>query len=281
MKNSNPILVIGANGKTGLRVNALLKAQGYQTRAVSRSTPISFDWGKPATWAAALKGVKQAYITYQPDLAVPSAEPTMQAFVQAAKDQGLEHLVLLSGRGEDGAIKGENIIKQSGLRWNIVRASWFFQNFSESFLVDGVQNGEVHLAVGPVPEPFVDCDDIAEVAVAALTRPELANQLFEVTGPELMSFADCVAEIASQSGRDIRYTQVPVEPYMAHLKEIGLSDDELWLLRELFTKVLDGRNSNLTSGVEQALGRKPKPFANYVKNALANKAWEFVENKTA
>lgn len=273
MTAQTPILIIGKNGKTGARVDALLRQNGLATRPVSRSTDPAFDWNRPETWSDALQNVKQAYVTFQPDLAIPSAEPTLHAFIEAAREHGVEHLVLLSGRGESGAIRAENALIESGLRWNVVRASWFFQNFSESFLTGSVIEGEVSLPVENVQEPFVDCDDIAEVAVAALTRPELANRLFEVTGSELMTFADCVANITEVTGRSIRYTPVPLEPYLAYLSELGMGEDELWLMRELFTQVLDGRNSYPTHGIEEALGRPPRRFADYVKATHERGAW--------
>ncbi|WP_394170320.1 NmrA family transcriptional regulator [Saccharospirillum alexandrii] len=273
MTTQTPILIIGKNGKTGARVDALLRQNGLATRPVSRSTDPAFDWNRPETWSAALQNVKQAYVTFQPDLAIPSAEPTLRAFTEAAREHGVEHLVLLSGRGESGAIRAENVLIESGLRWNVVRAAWFFQNFSESFLTGSVIEGEVSLPVDGVIEPFVDCDDIAEVVVAALTRPELANQLFEVTGTELMTFADCVAQIAEVTGRSIIYNPVPLEPYLAYLSELGMSEGELWLMRELFTQVLDGRNSYPTHGIEEALGRPPRRFADYVIAAHESGVW--------
>lgn len=275
MTATNPILIIGKNGKTGARVDALLRAKGLATRAVSRSTQPAFDWNQPDTWSAALQGVRQAYVTFQPDLAVPDAEPILRAFIDAARKQGVEHLVLLSGRGEDGAVLAENALIESGLRWNVVRASFFFQNFSESFLTASVNAGKISLPIGDVMEPFIDCDDIAEVAVSALTNPALTNRLFEVTGPELMTFADCVAIISDITGREIEYDHVPVDAYFAFMKEQGMNDGELWLYRELFTQVLDGRNSHITHGVEEALGRPQRRFADYVKAAHENGAWHF------
>ena len=79
-----PILIIGKNGKTGARVDQRLQAMGYTTRPVSRSTNPSFDWENPATWRSAIEGTHAAYVTYQPDLAVPNAEATIRAFVQVA-----------------------------------------------------------------------------------------------------------------------------------------------------------------------------------------------------
>lgn len=187
-----PILIIGKNGKTGARVNQRLQALGYAIRAVSRSTIPSFDWENPATWAAAIEGARSAYVTYQPDLAVPSAEATIKAFVRVAAEAGLEHIVLLSGRGEKGAQRAEQALKESGISWNIVRCSWFSQNFSESFMVEGILAGELVLPAADTLEPFVDADDIADVAVAALTDPSHRNKLYELTGPRALSFTQCV-----------------------------------------------------------------------------------------
>ena len=274
---TNPVLVIGKQGKTGARVNALLQARGIKTRAVSRSTTPSFDWTNPATWVPVLRGVKQAYVTFQPDLAIPSAEATLKAFFNTALDEGVEQVVLLSGRGEAGAVRVENQLMESGLRWNIVRASWFYQNFTESFLAESLSTGELTLPVADVLEPFIDCDDIAEVVVAALTDPALSNRLFEVTGPELMTFADCVAHIAAATSRPLEYRYVPLEPYLAHLKNEGLGEDELWLLNELFSEVLDGRNSQIATGVEEALGRKPRRFSEFLEKAIVENAWGSTE----
>lgn len=129
---NKPILIIGKDGKTGHRVNQRLLKMGLDTRAVSRSADLAFDWEDRKTWPAALEGVGSVYVTYQPDLAIPQAASDIEAFVTLARQSGLEHIVLLSGRGEAGAQKAEEIVQSSGLDWNIVRASWFFQNFQAS-----------------------------------------------------------------------------------------------------------------------------------------------------
>lgn len=274
--NQSPILIIGKNGKTGSRVNQRLQALGYATRALSRSTSPSFDWEQPDTWRTAIEGTRTAYVTYQPDLAVPRAESHITEFVRVAADAGLEHIVLLSGRGEAGAERAEEVLKASGISWNIVRASWFAQNFSESFMLDGILAGELVLPAGDIVEPFIDVDDIADVAVAALTRPDLRNRLFEVTGPRALTFVQCIKEISEAIGYPLKYTRIPVDAYINELNEQGVPQDLQWLLRELFTEVFDGRNSNVMSGVEEALGRPATDFKTYVQKAIASGVWNAV-----
>jgi uncharacterized protein YbjT (DUF2867 family) len=278
MKQS-PILIIGKNGKTGARVNQRLRALGYATRPVSRSTTPAFDWADPTTWSAAITGARSAYVTYQPDLAVPQAEAAIKAFVKVAGENGLEHIVLLSGRGEEGAQRAETVLQDSGLSWNIVRCSWFCQNFSESFMVEGILSGELVLPAADTVEPFVDADDIADVAVAALTRPALRNKLYELTGPRALTFTQCVKEISEALGREVKYTPVPIDDFIDALRERGEPPELQWLLRELFTVVFDGRNSKVMHGVDEALGRPPTDFKTYLQKTIASGAWSPLSQK--
>jgi len=276
-----PILIIGKNGKTGSRVNQRLQALGYATRPVSRSTRPAFDWENPATWRSAIEGTATAYVTYQPDLAVPGAESTIKAFVQVAAHAGLKHIVLLSGRGEKGAERAEEILKASGLSWNIVRASWFCQNFSESFMLEGILAGELVLPAGDTVEPFIDADDIADVAVAALTEPGHRNKLFEVTGPRAMTFAQCIQEMSDALGRSLKFTTVPIDAYINALSEQGVPEDLQWLLRELFTVVFDGRNCHVMPGVEAVLGRPATDFKTYVQKTIESGVWDIKRRESA
>ena len=272
--HTSPILIVGKNAKTGSRVDSRLQALGYATRAVSRSTSPAFDWHDQSTWREAMDGTRAAYVTFHPDLAIPSAEQTIRDFVALAAELGLEHLVLLSGRGEDGARRAEIALEQGGLDWNVVRASWFMQNFSENFMIDGILNGELMLPAGDTVEPFVDVDDIAEVAVAALTRTELRNRVFEVSGPRAMTFAECVAAISDAAGYPVKYTRVPLEAFIDGMRAGGAPDSLLWLMRELFSVVFDGRNSQPAAGVEEALGRPATDFDEYLRKTLATGAWD-------
>ena len=272
--SSKPLtLVLTATGKTGRRVADRLEERGVPIRRGSRSAEVPFDWDDPITWEPALVGVEAAYVVYTPDLAVPAAPAAIREFTQLAVRSGVRRLVLLSGRGEEEAQRCERIVQDSGLDWTIVRASWFSQNFSEGAFHDLVVGGEVALPAGAVAEPFVDVDDIADVAVAALTEDGHTGQVYELTGPRLLTFADAVAEIAEASGREVRYVQVPREVFAAGLAEAGVPADDVELLKYLFTTVLDGRNAHVTDGVERALGRAPRDFREYARDVAATGVW--------
>lgn len=271
--NDRPILILGGSGKTGRRVADRLRALGRAVRLGSRSAAPAFDWEDRATWPAALDGVSAVYLSYYPDLAVPGAPEAVAAFVDAALARGVRRLVLLSGRGEHEAQRAEDVLRASAADWTIVRCSWFMQNFSESVFLEPVRAGELALPIGDVPEPFVDADDIADVAVAALTDDRHIGVLYELTGPRLLTFADAVGEIARATGRDIAWTRIAMDDFTAGAAGQGVPAELVGFLQYLFTEVLDGRNATIADGVRRALGREPRDFADYARNAAASGVW--------
>jgi uncharacterized protein YbjT (DUF2867 family) len=270
---TQPILVIGATGKTGRRVAERLAARGVPTRLGSRTGLPPFDWEDRATWAPALRGVRAAYISYYPDIAVPGAPETIRALAEEALRNGVRRLVLLSGRGEAEAQRSEQMLQESGADWTIVRCSWFSQNFSEGYLRDPILAGEVALPVGDVPEPFVDADDIADVAVAALTEDGHSGEVYELTGPRMLTFAEAVGAIARATGRDVRFVRIPMEDYAAAMRSYEVPEDVIGLLTYLFTEVLDGRNAHVADGVQRALGRPARDFAEFAAREAAAGTW--------
>jgi uncharacterized protein YbjT (DUF2867 family) len=271
---TKPILVLGATGKTGRRVLARLTARGVPTRAGSRSAQPRFDWEDRSTWASALRDAKSVYISYYPDIAVPGAVETVGSFAELAVTSGVPRLVLLSGRGEAEAEHAEQAVRDSGAELTILRSTWFAQNFSEDYLLEHVLSGEVALPGGDTPEPFVDADDIADVAVAALTDDRHIGQLYELTGPRLLTFAEAAEEISKAAGREVRYVPVSIQEYASAAAEQGVPDEVIDLLTYLFGQVFDGRNAHLTDGVQRALGREPRDFADYARDAAATGVWD-------
>jgi uncharacterized protein YbjT (DUF2867 family) len=267
------ILVVGGTGKTGRRVVQRLQERRLPVRVGSRSVPPAFDWQEPATWGPALQDVTSMYVTYYPDLAAPGSAEKIRSFTDLAVKSGVRRMVLLSGRGEKEAQRCEQIVQDAGAQWTLVRSSWFCQNFSESFMLEPIQAGEVALPAGSVAEPFIDAEDIADVVVAALTDDGHAGKLYEVTGPRLLTFAQAIEQIAEVTGRPIRYIQVSVEEYAAALRELGVPGPFVELVTYLFSEVLDGRNAHLTDGVQQALGRAPRDFGEYARATAATGVW--------
>jgi uncharacterized protein YbjT (DUF2867 family) len=198
---NNTILVIGSTGKTGTRVADQLEKRGIPVRHGSRSSDIPFDWEDQQTWAPAVAGVEKVYLTYYPDLAVPGSVDAVRTVTELAKAAGVRRMVLLSGRNEVEAQRAEEVVKASGLDWTIVQCAFFSQNFSEGAFLDAVLAGSISLPVRDVQEPFVDVDDIADVVVAALTDDCHIGQLYELTGPRLISFEDAVAEVGKAARR--------------------------------------------------------------------------------
>ncbi len=274
MTHTPTTLIIGGNGKTGRRVLQQLQLRGVPARSGSRSAEIPFDWKDRSSWSPALQDVASVYITYYPDLTVPGAPEDIQAFVDLAVSEGVTRLVLLSGRGEAEARRCEQIIEASGVDWTIVRCSFFNQNFSEAFMRDAVLQGTLALPAGDVREPFVDTDDIADVVVAALTELGHEGQIYELTGPRLLHFQDVAHEISQASGRPLQYHPISDAQFREGLQAEGLPQEMIELLSFLFTEVMDGRNSSLSDGVQRALGRAPKDFREYARDAALAGAWK-------
>jgi len=268
----SPILVIGANGKTGSRVVRRLEALGLPVRRGSRNAGIPFDWEAPETWGPALAGVSRAYVTYFPDLAFPGAVEKLEALCEAAKAAGVGRLVLLSGRGEHHARLGEAVVRASGVEAVIVRAAWFAQNFSEGYLRDPVLAGVLPMPGGDVREPIVDVDDIADVAVAALTEDRPAGELYEVTGPRLMTFAEMAVALSAATGRPIHHVPISFEDFRANVARAG-GDFVADVFTAIAQETLDGRNAHLADGVRRALGRAPRDFADFAADAARAGAW--------
>ena len=269
---SMTVVVTGASGRTGSRVAQAARAAGLAVRAASRAH--GFDWEDPTTWAKTLRGADAAYLVYPSDVGAPAATAGVGALAREAVGLGVRRLVLLSARGEEQAAATEEALKASGADWTVVRAAWFAQNFSEGPLVEELRRGELVFPGGEVREPFVDVRDIADVVAVALTAGErYVGRTVELTGPRLLSFREAVAEISAVTGTKVSYTPVPARAYGEALMGFGVSPEEAEFLVGVFEGLLDGRNAHLTDGVRQVLGRAPRDFGDFVREAAAAEAW--------
>ena len=275
---NSEILVVGGTGKTGRRVVEQLRKRGIEPRIGSRNASPGFDWKDKDTWVNALKGIEKMYVTYYPDLAVPGAKEAVESLTYLAKELGVRKMVLLSGKGEKEAEACEDIVKASGIDYTIVRASMFNQNFSESFFLDPVRSGEVFLPMSDVLIPFVDANDIAEVAVTVLLDDKYNGETIEVTGPELLTFKDAVRIIGKASNRDLNFYDINIEQYVEGMHKMGMPKDVVWLIEYLFSHVLTNpSNQMVVNDVERVLGRKAKTFVEYAQETAKTGVWTNVE----
>jgi uncharacterized protein YbjT (DUF2867 family) len=271
-QQSKPTLVLGGTGKVGRRVVERLAARGVPVRIGSRSGEPRFDWGDRSTWGPVLEEVGSAYVSHYWD-AIPGAAETQGSFAELAVESGVRRLVLLSGRGEEEAERAERAVRDSGAELTVLRSTWFAQNFSENYWREMVQAGELALPAGDTPEPFVDADDIADVAVAALTDDRHIGEVYELTGPRLLTFADAVRVISRAVGREVRYLPISIQDFAAAAAEQSVPSDVVEMLTFIFGDVLDGRNAHITDGVRRALGREPRDFGDYAHHAAATGIW--------
>lgn len=274
MKKQSNILVIGGTGKTGRKVVKGLKQQNQNVRIGARGNDPAFDWEDPSTWPGALAGMDKVYIVFYPDLAVPGAFKAIQDLMEEAKKAGVQKAVLLSGKGEKEAERCEQVVADSGLDYTLIRASWFNQNFSESFFLEPILAGHVALPVPEAKIPFVDTDDIAEVVVKVLLDEAHNGKTYEITGPRLLTFEEAVNEISTRTGKAIKYQAVSLEAYNSMLEAAGVPSDYIWLFDYLFREVLGNqKNQVVTSDVEKVLGRKATDFKEYVQRTAKTGIW--------
>lgn len=272
------ILIIGGTGKTGRRIVDQLKSKGFEPRIGSRSASPSFDWSNKDSWVSSLEGIERLYISYYPDLAVPGAKDAIRSLTYLAKEMGVKKIVLLSGKGEAEAEACEQIVMQSGVDYTIVRASWFNQNWSESFFLGSILSNEVALPMSEVLIPFVDANDIAEVATTVLLDNTYNGQIVEVTGPELITFKDAVDIISKVSNRRLEFYAISLEQYIDGMKQLQVPDDVVWLIEYLFSHVLTNPdNQTISNDVNRILGRPAKSFLQYAEETADTGIWNQTE----
>lgn len=274
------VLVTGGTGKTGRRVAARLEARGVSTRVASRSSDIRLDWGDPESWDAALEGITMAY------LAPVEGDPVVADFAERAAEVGVRKLVLLSARGvategyyddQDALaprfLAGEDGVRNSGAVWSIIRPGWFTQNFSEGDFLPSILDGRLSLPTGNGAAAFIDAEDIASVAVSLLLGDDHDGEEFELTGPAPVTMARAVGMIAEATGRDISYEPITAADHRARLLASGTTEREAAMALAALSPIRTGREAQVTDDVRRVLGREPRAFDAFIRDAFADDAW--------
>lgn len=258
-QETRPVLVTGAGGKVGRRVVAGLTVAGRTVRAASRSTPVRLDWEDPGTWGPAFEGVGAAYLT------PPETIVDLESFVDVVEQAGVERLVLLSARhpeqgGESIVPAFEEAVAAADVPAVVLRPAWFVQNFTEGMFVPELEGGSLALPVGDGREPFIDAADIAAVAVDALLSAKHDGRSYELSGPELLTFEQAIALVGAATSRELRFVAADTQEW-AVAAGSELPQPVVDQLVNLFTAIRRGDDAHLSTGVQEALGRAPRTFA--------------------
>ncbi|CQR64658.1 NAD(P)H-binding protein [Streptomyces leeuwenhoekii] len=279
MTSSSATLVIGATGTTGSRVTARLTARGHLVRAASRrAAPVGgaggvrFDWFDPATHEAALRGADRVYLV--PPLTAADPAAVMLPFLERARAAGVGRAVLLSSSAipAGGPAVGQVHQALPGLfdEWAVLRPSWFMQNFTGDHMHahDIREHGTVRTATGEGRVAFVDADDIAAVAVHALTADRAPDTDLVVTGPRALSYDDVAAVLTEVTGRDVTHRKLTYEQLRDHLAQ-SMPREFAAVLAGLDRAIAEGAEDRVTDTVQRLTGRPPRDFRTHVERALA------------
>ncbi|MFI0813335.1 NmrA family NAD(P)-binding protein [Streptomyces echinatus] len=270
MTTSGTTLVIGATGTTGSRTAAQLTAAGHRVRAASRraalvpgAEPVPFDWYDSATHAAALDEVDRVYLI--PPLGDSDPAAIMLPFLRRARATGVRRAVLLSSSAipEGGPAVGtvHQALPELFEEWAVLRPSWFMQNFTgaHSHAVSIREDGIISTAAGSGRVGFVDAEDIAAVAVRALTDEQAPNTDLILTGPEALSYDDISTIVTDVTGRRVIHHRLSFEQMRDQLATL-MPVEFAAMLAGLDRAIAEGAEDRVTDTVQRLTGSPARAF---------------------
>lgn len=271
---TDPILVTGATGNTGVSVVAGLRDRGLRARAASRHPDpadpdaVAFDWADAGTFPAALDGVGAVYLVAPVGAADPV--PMVRPFLEQAATGGMRRVVLLSSsavqRGEPGLGEIHDLVATLFAEATVLRPSWFMQNFVGNHpLAESLRHArEIVTATGAGRLGFIDAADIAATAVVALTAREPVDAELLLTGPESLSYADTAAIVSDVLGVPVRHVDVSTAELARRLTAAGYSAEFSAVLAGLDERIRAGEQDFVTSTVRDLTGRPPTSLRHFL-----------------
>jgi uncharacterized protein YbjT (DUF2867 family) len=268
-------LVIGASGTTGSRVVAQLVGAGHGAKAASRratpvpgAVPVRFDWYDPSTHAAALAGVDRVYLIPPPADSDPAT--VMVAFLRQARAAGVHRAVLLSSSAipEGGPAVGvvHQALPDLVEQWAVLRPSWFMQNFTgtHAHALSIAEHGSILTATGSGRVGFIDAEDIAAVAVHALTGEHAPGTDLVLTGPEALSYDDIAAIMTEVTGRLVVHRSLSYEQMRDRLAA-EIPEEFATMLAGLDRSIAEGSEDRVTDAVQRLTGRPARTFRAFLE----------------
>jgi uncharacterized protein YbjT (DUF2867 family) len=267
------ILVTGASGNVGKMVLQEVAKSGAKHRAMYRSAneaakarsgteTVIADFAKPETLKAALRGVDSVYLVCSP---IPELVQLESNMIDACVAGGVKHVVLNSAMGAADYDKSfpswhrivENKLKGTRLSWTILRPNSFHQNVVAFYAPTIRTQGVFYSSMRDAKNGFLDLRDIAAVAAKALAAGKHAGKIYELNGPEAISYAQLAAKVAKVSGREVNYVDIPMEAQKKAMLEQGTPEWLATALLELQQYYLSGKGGDVDGLLQELLGRAP------------------------
>lgn len=267
-------LILGGTGKVGHRVARILGRDGHDVRAVGRSTPLRFDWRESQTWAPAVRDADGVFVV-GPGSATDWS-PLLATFLDTASAAGVRHAVLLSSRAveflPDGNVaRAEQALRAGRLPWTILRPTHFAQNFTEAMFIP--VDGHIVAPVGEGAEPFIDVEDIAEVAAHALANGAAIGETLELSGPSALTFEQAAHVLSEVTGRRLTFRDQSDADHTAALRAAGTPEDYIRWRLAMLSGIRRGDDAYLSDGVAHLLHRPATDLATWAHREATQAPW--------
>jgi len=280
------ILITGATGKTGGEVARQLAVADIPFRALIRNPDkaeelntlgaelVFGDIADKVFLSRALSGIDKAF------LVMPNDEQQLileKQFTDVAVTAGVQHLVYLSSLESvpesknpitQNHVAAENHIRESGLTWTIMRPTFFMQNF-ETYAPRIKEAGQIVMPVGNGTVSATDLRDVGEVIRETLTKTGHENKSYDLTGPELLTFAEIAERFSKILGTPVEFIDQPMEEFAELLRKIGLSEWRVDAVCKELEAIGAGVVDHTTDTIEELLGRPPFSLEQYITDHLS------------
>lgn len=283
------ILVTGATGHLGHHVirELLKKVPANQVIAAVRNPAKAedlralgtivreADYNRPETWPAALAGAEKLLLISSSEIG--QRAPQHRTVIEAAKKAGVKLLAYTSVLRADASKLGlaaehkatEEAIRASGIPYVFLRNGWYFENQTEN-LAPALQYGVIMGCAGDGRFASASRADYAAAAVKVLTSAtqEHANKIYELAGDQAFTLTELASEVSEQSGKPVKYQNMPEAEYEKALLGFGLPAPLAHLLADSDTAASNGALDGSSNDLRALIGRPSMTLAEAVRIGL-------------
>jgi uncharacterized protein YbjT (DUF2867 family) len=278
------ILITGASGnaggavlrevlKIGNGVRAMVRSKEESAKVPQGATAVIADFADKPSLHRALEGVDPVYLVCSPVRELVELESNM---IDACREAGVKHVVLNSALGAGDFAKSfpswhrkvEDKLKGSGMAYTILRPNGFMQNLIAYFAPSIRAQGAFYQSTGDAKISHLDLRDIAAAAARILRSPsQHAGKIYELNGPEPLSYAEVAEKISNATGRKVQYVDIPPDAQRKALSDIGMPDFMITALLELQEYYASGKAGKVDGTLESLIHRAPTKVDDFLKES--------------